>query len=54
MKVLSRVGINEAVAGRTRPVMDDNYYNLMGQPVGKGVPTTPGIYIHQGRKIAVR
>ena len=46
--------INEAVAERTRPMMDDNYYNLMGLPVGKDVPTTPGIYIHQGKKIAVR
>ena len=34
--------------------MDENYYNLMGQPVGKDVPITPGIYIHQGKKIVVR
>ncbi len=32
---------------------DDNYYNLMGQPVGKALPTTPGIYIHHGKKIVV-
>ena len=34
-------------------LMDDNYYNLMGQPVGKDVPSIPGIYIHQGKKICV-
>ena len=34
--------------------LDENYYNLMGQPVGKDVPTVPGIYIHQGKKILVR
>ena len=45
-------GINEVVVDKARP-MDDNYYNLMGQPVGKDVPTTPGIYIHQGKKICV-
>jgi hypothetical protein len=44
--------INEVVVDKARP-MDDNYYNLMGQPVGKDVPTTPGIYIHQGKKICV-
>ena len=46
-------GINEVVMDKARP-MDDNYYNLMGQPVGKDVPTAPGIYIHQGKKIVVR
>lgn len=45
-------GINEAVVDKARP-MDDNYYNLMGQPVGKAVPTTPGIYIHHGQKICI-
>ena len=45
-------GINEVVVDKTRPI-DDNYYNLMGQPVGKDVPTTPGIYIHHGKKICV-
>ena len=33
---------------------DGNYYNLMGQPMGKQLPTTPGIYIHHGKKILVR
>ena len=33
---------------------DGNYYNLMGQPMGKQLPTTPGIYIHHGKKIVVR
>ncbi len=45
-------GINEVVVDKARP-MDENYYNLMGQPVGKDVPSTPGIYIHHGKKIAV-
>ncbi len=48
-----RVGINETMADRTRRNLDPQYYNLMGQPVGKDVPTTPGIYIHQGKKICV-
>ena len=47
-------GIDEVVADKTRRPLDANYYNLMGQPVGKEVPTTPGIYIHQGKKIVVR
>ena len=44
--------INEVMVDKARP-MDENYYNLMGQPVGKNVPTAPGIYIHQGHKICV-
>ena len=47
-------GIGEVVADRTRRPADPYYYNLMGQPVGKDVPTTPGIYIHHGKKIVVR
>ncbi len=46
-------GINEVVADQRR-VMDDNYYDLMGRVVGKDVPTVPGIYIHQGKKICVK
>ena len=46
--------IGEVVADGTRRPLDANYYNLMGQPVGKDVPTVPGIYIHQGKKIVVR
>ena len=47
-------GIDEVVAERpSGAVFDDQYYNLMGQPVGKEIPTTPGIYIHQGKKIVV-
>ena len=45
-------GVNEVVVDKIRPI-DDNYYNLMGQPMGKEVPTTPGIYIHHGQKICV-
>ena len=47
-------GIDEVVADKSPRPQDDNYYNLMGQPVGKDVPTAPGIYIHQGKKIIVR
>jgi len=47
-------GIDEVVADRTARPLDDNYYDLMGRPVGKEVPSTPGIYIHQGKKIVVR
>ena len=46
-------GINE-VAADGRRLQDTNYYDLMGRPVGHDVPTTPGIYIHQGKKIVVR
>ena len=46
-------GIDE-VAAEQRCVADGNYYDLMGRPVGKEVPTTPGIYIHNGQKIVVR
>ena len=48
------VGIDEVVTDQVRRPMDDNYYNLMGQPMGKEMPTAPGIYIHQGKKIVVR
>ena len=47
-------GIDEVVVDKTSHPLDPNYYNLMGQPVGKEEPTTPGIYIHQGKKIVVR
>ena len=47
-------GIDEVVADKSlRRPQDDNYYNLMGQPVGKDVPTAPGIYIHNDQKIIV-
>ncbi len=46
--------IDEAVADRTSCPLDENYYDLMGRPVGKEVPSTPGIYIHNGKKIVVR
>ncbi|MBQ6078732.1 MAG: hypothetical protein IJK93_00500 [Muribaculaceae bacterium] len=45
-------GIDEVVTDKTR-TLDANYYNMMGVPVGKELPTTPGIYIHQGKKICV-
>ena len=48
------VGIDEAVADRTGRTLDGNYYDLTGRNVGRDVPATPGIYIHQGKKIVVR
>ena len=48
------VGIDEVVTDKTGGLTDGTYYNLMGQPMGKDVPTTPGIYIHNGKKIVVR
>ena len=47
-------GIDEAVADRTAWPADPRYYDLMGRAVGTDVPTIPGIYIHQGKKIVVR
>ena len=47
-------GIDEVVVDKTSRPLDPNYYNLMGQPVGKDIPTTPGIYIHHGKKIVIR
>ena len=47
------VGIDEVVTDKTGGLTDGTYYNLMGQPMGKDVPTTPGIYIHNGKKIVV-
>ena len=47
-------GIDKVVSEQSRRAWDGNYYNLMGQPVGTEVPTTPGIYIHQGKKLVVR
>ena len=48
-------GIDEVVADKPQArQVDDNYYNLMGQPMGKTLPTSPGIYIHHGKKIVVR
>ena len=44
--------IDEVVADQRRP-LDGNYYDLMGRAVGKDVPTTPGIYIHNGQKICI-
>ena len=47
-------GIDEVVTDKSPRSLDDNYYNLMGQPVGKDLPSLPGIYIHHGNKILVR
>ena len=46
-------GIDEVSDGQMLKA-DDNYYDLMGRAVGRDVPTTPGIYIHQGKKIIIR
>ncbi len=47
-------GIDEVVADKVGRPLDENYYDLTGRAVGKEVPTAPGIYIHQGKKIVVR
>ena len=47
------VGIDEVVADQRGP-QDGNYYDLVGRAVGKDLPTVPGIYIHNGKKIVVR
>ncbi len=47
-------GIDEVVAEPRPRQYDDNYYNLMGQPMGKDIPSTPGIYIHHGKKVVIR
>ena len=46
-------GVDEVVADKTCSPFDPNYYNLMGQPMGVEVPATPGICIHNGKKILV-
>ena len=48
-----QTAIDELAADKVRQ-SDGNYYNLMGQPMGKQLPTAPGIYIHQGKKIVIR
>ena len=48
------VGIDEMVSEQSRRAWNGNYFNLMGQSMGTEVPTTSGIYIHQGKKIVVR
>ena len=49
----NQVGIDEVVADQRGP-QDGKYYDLMGRAVGKDLPTVPGIYIHNGKKIVVR
>ena len=46
-------GIDEVAEGQQLRA-DGNYYDLMGRTVGGDLPTTPGIYIHQGKKIIIR
>jgi hypothetical protein len=46
--------IDEVDTDKPSRYHDDNFYNLMGQPVGKDMPSVPSIYIHQGKKIVVR
>ena len=46
-------GIDEAVSDRLARPTDPHYYDLTGRSVGTEVPTAPGIYIHQGKKICV-
>jgi len=49
----NHVSIEKVEAEQPNQAVDGNYYNLMGQPVGKQLPQTPGIYIHNGKKICV-
>ena len=49
----NRTGIDEVVEDKVSRPLDPRYYDLMGRAVGTEVPTTPGIYIHQGKKICV-
>ena len=44
----------DEVAADQQGQQDGNYYDLMGRAVGQDVPTMPGIYIHNGKKIVVR
>ena len=46
-------GIDEVVADQRPRQYDAYYYDLMGRRVGTEVPMTPGIYIHNGKKICV-
>jgi hypothetical protein len=46
-------GIDEVVADQRPRHYDGNYYDLTGRCMGTEVPTTPGIYIHNGNKICV-
>ena len=47
-------GVDEVVADKVSRPVDPRYYDLMGRSLGTELPTTPGIYIHQGKKIVVR
>ena len=47
-------GVDEVVTDKTKRSQDPRYYDLMGRAVGTEEPTTPGIYIHQGKKIVIR
>ena len=47
-------GIDEVVADKEIRPTDANYYDLTGRRTGTEVPQSPGIYIHQGKKIVVR
>ena len=46
-------GIDEVVADQRPCHYDGNYYDLTGRCMCFEVPTTPGIYIHNGNKICV-
>ena len=47
-------GVEDLMTDKTPHPQDPYYYNLMGRAVGTEVPSTPGIYIHQGKKIVIR
>ncbi len=45
-------GISAPATVVRRP--DGIFYNLLGQPLGNGVPQQPGIYIRDGKKVVVQ
>lgn len=48
-KIISTTTINGVEVNNPRPVMmDEHYYNMLGQPVGNN---TKGIIIHKGKKV---
>ena len=47
-------GVEDLMTDKTSRPLDPRYYDLMGRALGTEVPTTPGIYIHQGKKVMVR
>ena len=47
------VGVREITIDPTKPT-NEIYYNLLGEPVSRTKPTTPGIYIKGCKKVVVK